>query len=213
LDQTVKIISTSEDIERNIHEIICRYLPPNYPTHLKSFSFIMKDIVNSEEFYKILDHSSVTVNIKSQKRITDMFSFFGGFKVTECSLEQVRHGEEIYVIKPSNIPEVTELYSQTQAEKRELWEHSVIYAEDHFNRMLAAEVDLETAKSILPLCTRMEIFVTGSLKDWIEYFSSSKHLEELDMDLKLLNEELVYEIGSKCPNVMDSLMLEREETL
>ena len=216
LEQLTELLSVTEKIETKIIGIAEKYLPPNYPSSELNFNFLRElvdDRGNRGALYGLLDHTSITFSIKSSKRICDKFFKSQIFKITECSLDQVRYGDEICVVKPSYIPNCRECCTHELATIHELWQHSIVYAEDHFTRLLASDVSLEDAKDILPLSIRLEIIVTGSLKDWIDYFYSVELDEEIDPDFKELNSDLVYKISEHCPNIIDSICTERENRI
>jgi thymidylate synthase (FAD) len=54
-----------------------------------------------------------------------------------------------------------------------------------YNKLLEAGVARETARMILPLCTKTKIYMTGTLRSWIHFFDlrddahAQKEIQEL----------------------------------
>ena len=60
---------------------------------------------------------------------------------------------------------------------------------DVYKRLIAAGVSKETARMVLPLCTRTTLYITGSVRSWIHYFEQrcSPHAQK---EHRLLAEEI-----------------------
>ena len=66
---------------------------------------------------------------------------------------------------------------------------AVEFAEEVYKSLIESGVSKETARMVLPLCTRTTLYITGSVRSWIHYFEQrcSPHAQK---EHRLLAEEI-----------------------
>jgi thymidylate synthase (FAD) len=75
---------------------------------------------------------------------------------------------------------------------------------DVYNRLVEAGVSKETARMVLPLCTRTRLYVTGNVRSWIHYFDQrcAEHTQKEHRELACLIREI---FAKQFPNVFNAI--------
>ena len=75
-----------------------------------------------------------------------------------------------------------------------------------YKRLIAEGVSKETARMVLPLCTRTRMYVTGNVRSWIHYFDQrcAEHTQKEHRELACLIREV---FAKQFPNVWNALQL------
>jgi thymidylate synthase (FAD) len=73
-----------------------------------------------------------------------------------------------------------------------------------YKRLIAEGVSRETARMVLPLCTRTRMYVTGNVRSWIHYFDQrcAEHTQKEHRELACLIREI---FAKQFPNVFNAI--------
>lgn len=79
-------------------------------------------------------------------------------------------------------------------------------AYEMYGRLVARGVSRETARMVLPLCTRTRLYVTGCARSWIHYFDQrcAEHTQKEHRELACLIREI---FAKQFPSVWNALIL------
>jgi len=80
-----------------------------------------------------------------------------------CNYSQDKFGNEITVIQPSNL-------SNDGGDATKFWQDSCEKAEKEYLSMIRNGISPQTARSILPTCTKTEIVVKANFREWLHIF-------------------------------------------
>jgi len=74
----------------------------------------------------------------------------------------------------------------------------------YYKRLIEAGVSKETARMVLPLCTRTRMYVTGNVRSWIHYFDQrcAEHTQKEHRELACLIREI---FSKQFPNVFNAI--------
>jgi thymidylate synthase (FAD) len=84
-------------------------------------------------------------------------------------------------------------------------------AYEMYGRLVARGVSRETARMVLPLCTRTRLYVTGCARSWIHYFDQrcAPHTQKEHRDLACLIRDI---FAKQFPNVWNALQLKEAKS-
>ena len=73
-----------------------------------------------------------------------------------------------------------------------------------YKRLISEGVSKETARMVLPLCTRTRMYVTGNVRSWIHYFDQrcAEHTQKEHRELACLIREI---FSKQFPNVFNAI--------
>lgn len=122
-------------------------------------------VIKERDHQSVLEHFSVSVRFITDRGISHeivrhRLASFSQESSRFCSYNKDKFGNEITVIRPSNL---------TEAQYR-LWKATVEAAEMSYFQLLNDGSTPEIARSILPTCTKTELIVTANLREWKHIF-------------------------------------------
>jgi thymidylate synthase (FAD) len=135
-----------------------------------SREFIQKIIKSGH--HSVLEHSSASLKIITDngimREITRHRLFSYSIESTRyCNYSKDKFDKEITVIKPSQlIEEHSSGETGSQATTFEAWEISCMTAENCYLDLIRKNISPQVARSVLPLCTKCEIVMTGNFRSW-----------------------------------------------
>ena len=122
-------------------------------------------VIKERDHQSVLEHFSISVRFITDRGISHeivrhRLASFSQESSRYCSYNKDKFGNEITVIRPSNL---------TEAQYR-LWKATVEAAEISYFQLLNDGSTPEIARSVLPTCTKTELIVTANLREWKHIF-------------------------------------------
>lgn len=110
----------------------------------------------------------------------------------------------IQVICPNEIIKGLESKTQTGMEIYQAWCNAMLNAEASYETLSAKGCTPQIARSVLPLCTKTEIFVQGNPREWRHIFKMRTPITA-HPDMALIMKPLLEEMKSLIPIVFDDI--------
>lgn len=109
----------------------------------------------------VVEHACASMLIVTDRGVTHEIVRHRLFSYTQestryCNYSNAKHGQEITVIQPPNLNELT----------AELWLGAMVEAERSYLQMLTMAATPQIARSVLPNSLKTEIVVTGNFREW-----------------------------------------------
>ncbi len=137
----------------------------------------------------VLEHEKITVRFICDRGVTHelvrhRIASYSQESTRYCNYSQDKFGNELTFIKPCFWNEEDEQYK--------LWQDTMQYIENMYNKLIASGAKPEEARSILPNSLKTEIVVTMNLRQWRHYFrlrtAPVAHPQIREISIALLNE-------------------------
>ena len=147
---------------------IISYLSEVYPDlfNKPSVDFVNQELEEIKNLFSLSDeerdiHQKVSIKIITDRGVTHelvrhRLASFSQESTRYCNYSKDKFNKEITVIKPSDISE--ELY--------QVWEKSMLEAEQSYFNMIDNGATPQLARSVLPNSLKTEIVTTASIKEW-----------------------------------------------
>lgn len=153
----------------------------------------------------VLEHYNITVKFITDRGITHELVRHRLASFTQESTRYVSYnldkfGGEIQVIKPSEID--TE-------EKEYQWRIAMNNAEAAYFYLLDHGCKPETARSVLPTCTKTELVMTANLREW-RHLLKLRTAPDAHPDIRLLCTDLLNKFKAAIPIVFDDIEVEEK---
>lgn len=115
----------------------------------------------------VLEHYSISViwtcdRATANQLVRHRLASYTQESTRYCNYSMDKFGNAISVIRPCGV--------KLGTLEEDLWEEACKQAEDRYMELLRAGVKPETARSILPQCTKTEIAITMNLREWRHFF-------------------------------------------
>lgn len=139
------------------------YKSENLITEDSAKRFVEK--ITQRNHQSVLEHFSITVKFITDRGISHeivrhRLASFSQESSRYCSYNKDKFGNEITVIRPSNLND----------EQYKLWKAGIEDAEMVYFQLLNNGSTPEIARSVLPTCTKTELIVTANLREWKHIF-------------------------------------------
>lgn len=139
------------------------YKSENLITEDSAKRFVEK--ITQRNHQSVLEHFSITVKFITDRGISHeivrhRLASFSQESSRYCSYNKDKFGNEITVIRPSNLND----------EQYKLWKAGIEDAELVYFQLLNNGSTPEIARSVLPTCTKTELIVTANLREWKHIF-------------------------------------------
>jgi thymidylate synthase (FAD) len=114
----------------------------------------------------ILEHASISIRVIADRAILNEWVRHRiGMSYSQESTRYVNYGKDRFG------SEITVIQPPLTAIQADIWLGQCGLAEQAYMNLLAAGVTPQIARSVLPLCTKSEMVVTGTLRAWRHFFN------------------------------------------
>lgn len=149
----------------------------------------------------VIEHFNITVKFITDRGISHeivrhRLASYAQESTRYCNYSQDRFENEITVIKPSEIKEGTVLYTD--------WKIAMRAAEKTYFELLSNGCKPQTARSVLPTCTKTELMMTANLREW-RHFIRLRGEKDAHPDIWILAKDLLRQLKEQIPVVFDDL--------
>lgn len=165
---------TEDSAERFVRSIIKR----GHESVLEHFNITFRLVCDRGVSHELVRHRIASYSMSSQRYIN-----YG-------------HTGEIAVIAPSELREGTVPYV--------LWKQACEVAETAYMHLIASGVKPETARSVLPNCTKTEVVCTMNLRE-LRHFLRLRTAKAAHPDMRLLATTLLAVLKTKIPVVFEDI--------
>jgi thymidylate synthase (FAD) len=158
--------------------------------------------------WSVFETASMTVEVETSRAIAAQLLRHRSFTFQEFSQRYALSSEfepvELRKQDTKNRQGSGELVSDSQ-QYAEV-EASIQDSHRTYQYLIACGVSKETARMVLPLCTRTRLYMTGCVRSWIHYFDQrcSEHTQKEHRELACLIREA---FAMQFPNVWNALQL------
>ncbi len=127
-----------------------------------SYLRFIKAVVVDHGDWSVTEHASASVEWVGTRDFTHQLVRHRLFGYTQESQRFVNYTKKIGLefIAPSNLNDTT----------YQMWQTSMLFAEDYYNELIANGAKPEEARSVLPNCTASKIMQTGNLRNFRHLF-------------------------------------------
>lgn len=149
----------------------------------------------------VIEHYNITVKFTTDRGITHeivrhRIASYAQESTRYCNYSKDKFSNEITVIKPVDIKEGTPEYVD--------WLAAMEAAEKFYFALLADGCKPQTARSVLPTCTKTEIMVTMNLREW-RHFIRLRGAEAAHPDIRILALDLWKQFREQIPVIFDNI--------
>jgi len=180
----------------NIGEVIEHACRTCYKSHnlVKEGSAerLFNQIVKQSHHDSVCEHGSITMQIVTDRATMAQFTrhriglAYSIESQRYCNYSKNKFSNSVQFIKPADLIEDTKAH--------DVWLHALHNAEQCYFVMLSEGIKPETARSVLPNSTRVEMSVTGNVRAWRHFFNlrADGHAQQDIQDLcKLIYNEMM----------------------
>ena len=172
----VNFQSITPDAERNIVEIA--RVSSSRKDKKEDYEKLVRYLIDHGH-WSPFEHSFMTLEIETSKAIAIQLIRHRSFTFQEFS----QRYQDVSSIDSNMFEDVVlrkQAENNRQSSIEEIEESSQLYtllkthlseAEFLYRTMIMSGVSRETARMVLPLCTKTKIYMTGSIRSWIHFFS------------------------------------------
>lgn len=151
----------------------------------------------------VIEHFNITVKFTTDRGISHeivrhRIASYAQESTRYCNYSKDKFSNEITVICPVDIREGTPEYQD--------WLKAMKAAEKYYFALLADGCRPQTARSVLPTCTKTEIMVTMNLREW-RHFLRLRGDAAAHPDIQILARELLAQFKARIPVIFDDISL------
>lgn len=152
----------------------------------------------------VIEHYNITVKFTTDRGITHeivrhRIASYAQESTRYCNYSKDKFSNEIAVIRPVDIKEGTKEYQD--------WKEAMESAEKFYFALLADGCKAQTARSVLPTCTKTEIMVTMNLREW-RHFIRLRAVSVAHPDIRILAVDLWKQFKEQIPVIFDDIEIE-----
>lgn len=183
IEQVGRVCYKSEDkiAEESAEKFVAGIIRRGHEAVIEHFNITVKFITDRGISHEIVRHRLASYAQESSRY---------------CNYGQERFGEEITVVKPSDIP--------SEGLEFDIWEEAMEHAERNYFRLLTWGCKPQTARSVLPTCTKTELMMTANLREW-RHFIKLRGAVDAHPDIRILAKDLLRQLKEQIPVVFDDL--------
>lgn len=195
---SVSLVHATANAEKVI-EMAGRVCYKSEPTGVDSHVQFIKNLIKRGHT-SVLEHASAGFKIVTERALThEIVRHRIGMSYSQESTRYVcygspKRGGEITVVRPSGLS--PDDYT---------WNVAMQQAEDAYLAMIAKGESPQNARSVLPTCTKTEIFVTGNLRAW-RHFLSLRLAQAAHPDMRILARMILDELLVIAPTVFQDFV-------
>jgi thymidylate synthase (FAD) len=128
---------------------------------------LFNQIVKQHHHDSVVEHGSITLRVVTDRAMLAQITRHRHFSFSVESQRYVNYskdkfGNNVQFIKPYDIEEGTIVY--------DIWCQAIADAETNYFKLLEQKCKPETARAVLPNCTKTEIVMTGNVRSWRQFF-------------------------------------------
>lgn len=152
----------------------------------------------------VIEHFNITVKFITDRGVTHeivrhRIASYAQESTRYCNYAKDKFSNEISVIKPTDIAAGSAEY--------EVWKRQMQDAEQAYFQLIGLGCKAQTARSVLPTCTKTEIMVTMNLREW-RHFIRLRSSKAAHPDIRILAIDLLGQFKEKIPVVFDDIEAE-----
>ena len=152
----------------------------------------------------VIEHFNITVKFTTDRGVSHQLvrhriASYAQESTRYCNYSKEKFGDEISVVKPVDIKEGTKEYEE--------WIRAMMCAETFYMSLINTGCKAQTARSVLPTCTKTEIMVTMNLREW-RHFIKLRSSKASHPDIRVLAIDLLNQFKEKIPVIFDDIEVE-----
>ena len=152
----------------------------------------------------VIEHFNITVKFTTDRGVSHQLvrhriASYAQESTRYCNYSKEKFGDEISVVKPVDIKEGTKEYEE--------WVRAMMCAETFYMSLINTGCKAQTARSVLPTCTKTEIMVTMNLREW-RHFIKLRSSKASHPDIRVLAIDLLNQFKEKIPVIFDDIEVE-----
>ena len=148
----------------------------------------------------VLEHFNITVKFTTDRGISHeivrhRLASFTQESSRYCNYESDKFGAEITVVKPK--------YIDTE-EKSQIWETAMSAAEKYYFELIRSGCKPETARAVLPTCTKTELVMTANIREW-RHMLKLRVAPDAHPDIRLVCIDLLNQLKEVVPVLFEDI--------
>ena len=149
----------------------------------------------------VIEHFNITVKFTTDRGISHeivrhRLASYAQESSRYVNYSKDKFGNEISVIKPSEIEEGTTACKN--------WKTAMKTAEIAYLALIENGCKPQTARAVLPTCTKTELVMTANLREW-RHFIKLRGSAAAHPDIRILAKDLLRQLREQIPVVFDDL--------
>ena len=211
VEPSVEILTdiNGEEILKHIERVgrVC-YKSEDKITDTSAKKFVEMIIKSGHE--AVIEHFNITVKFITNRGISHeivrhRIASYAQESTRYVNYSKDKFGNEITVIKPSHISskDVNGNYNESYED----WYIGCKMAEESYFKLIADGCKPQTARSVLPTCTKTEIMMTTNLREW-RYFLKLRTSKAAHPDIRIIAIDLLNKFKAMIPVVFDDINVE-----
>ena len=154
----------------------------------------------------VIEHFNITVKFVTDRGISHeivrhRIASYAQESTRYCNYSKDKFCNEITVIKPVELKYEDDAYLD--------WRDGCELAEKVYFAMIDSGCKPQTARSVLPTCTKTEIMVTMNIREW-RHFIKLRSSKAAHPDIRILAIDLLKQFKSKIPVLFDDIIMEEK---
>lgn len=121
--------------------------------------FIKKILSNNH--LAVIEHASISYKIISDRGVMNEVVRHRLFSYCQESTRYCQYSEKISVIRPPGLKDLS----------FEIWKKTMADCEDAYINLIKNGISAQIARSVLPLCLKTELIMTGNFREWLHFLS------------------------------------------
>jgi len=156
----------------------------------------------------VIEHFNITVRFVTDRGITHeivrhRIASYAQESTRYCNYNKDKFDNQISVIMP------TDIKNGGDDDAKDTWLMACEFAENFYNNLIDQGCKPQTARSVLPTCTKTEIMVTMNLREW-RHFIRLRAAKAAHPDMRLLALDLLRQFKESIPVIFDDIKFEEE---
>lgn len=149
----------------------------------------------------VIEHFNITVKFTTDRGISHeivrhRLASYAQESTRYCNYGNYKFGKEITVVKPVDIP--------YDSDEFDIWEDAMYKAEMYYFWLLDNGCKPQTARAVLPTCTKTELVMTANLRE-LRHFIKLRGSAAAHPDIRILAKDLLRQLKEQIPVVFDDL--------
>lgn len=204
---SVEIITPidGEEVLKHIEKVgrVC-YKSENLIEEESAEKFVSNIIKRGHE--AVIEHFNITVKFVTDRGISHeivrhRLASYAQESTRYCNYSKDKFDKQITVVEPSHVT------SSAYDEVKERWFKSCLTAEEYYFQLIDLGASPQTARSVLPTCTKTEVMMTANLREW-RHFLKLRAAKAAHPDIRILANDLLSQFKERIPVVFDDLEVE-----
>lgn len=152
----------------------------------------------------VIEHFNITVKFITDRGISHeivrhRIASYAQESTRYVNYSKDKFGSEITVVKPTHISNYDESYDD--------WFEGCKMAEESYFKLISDGCKPQTARSVLPTCTKTEIVMTTNLREW-RHFLKLRTSKAAHPDIRIIAVDLLNKFKVMIPVVFDDINVE-----